>query len=187
MAANLRQRVDVVGRELPDHLRLPFHIPRPLRTETHRHAQTRATFLSSARINDWKDTVRKTHPASNVFKAGDDIDRHPGRKEEVTLLCFLALRRVRVRLQISGKSGVALGWEQAVPNRTAAARHLCGLWREDEGKHSTRDSGYRTTREGAERSGEVGRTATVCVCTGESPSTAGIAASSSATTAGSSS
>ena len=48
MAADLGQRVDVVGRELPDHLRLPFHIPRPLHTETHRHAQTRATLHSQA-------------------------------------------------------------------------------------------------------------------------------------------
>ena len=48
MAADLGQRVDVVGRELPHHLRLPFHIPRPLHTETHRHAQTRATLHSQA-------------------------------------------------------------------------------------------------------------------------------------------
>ena len=100
MAADLGQRVDVVGRELPDHLRLPFHIPRPLHTETHRHAQTRATLHSQASEYDWKDTVRKTHPASDVFKAGDDIDRHSGREEQVALLCLFALRRVRMRLQI---------------------------------------------------------------------------------------
>ena len=50
--------------------------------------------------HDWKDTVRKTHPAPDVFKAGDDIDRHPGREEQVALLRLLALRRVSMRLQI---------------------------------------------------------------------------------------
>ena len=101
MAADLGQRVDVVGRELPDHLRLPFHIPRPLHTET-RNAPLRLEQHSTLKRqnHDWKDTVRKTHPAPDVFKAGDDIDRHPGREEQVALLRLLALRRVSMRLQI---------------------------------------------------------------------------------------
>ena len=145
MAADLGQRVDVVGRELPDHLRLPFHIPRPLHTES-RHAQTRATLHSQAsesrlERHGSKDAPsprrlqgrRRHRPSPRPRRAG-----RPPAPPRPPAGTHAPANVSRV------SSGFGLGCEQAVSNRTAAARHLCGLWREGEGKHSTRYSGYRS-------------------------------------------